>query len=86
MASRSIAVLMLVVFASACATPRVVRLDTGQGQALEHPVPTTGRAVAVGEEDFEEARERGWAMTFEQAVEYALNEADHGGMGETARS
>ena len=53
MVSRSIAVLMLVVFASACATPRVVRLDTGQGQALEHPVPTTGRAVAVGEEDFE---------------------------------
>jgi hypothetical protein len=40
----------------------------------------------LGEEDFEEARERGWAMTFEQAVEYALNEADHGGMGETARS
>jgi predicted ATPase/DNA-binding XRE family transcriptional regulator len=39
----------------------------------------------LGEEDFEEARERGWAMTFEQAVEYALDEADHGGMGETAR-
>src|SRR4028118_1211338 len=39
----------------------------------------------LGEEDFEEARERGRAMTFEQAVEYALDEADHGGMGETAR-
>ena len=40
----------------------------------------------LGEEDFEEARERGWAMTFEQAVAYALLEADHGGMRETARS
>lgn len=53
MASRWSAVFMLVVFASACATPRGVRLDTGQGQAFEHQPPTTGRAVAVGEEDFE---------------------------------
>jgi non-specific serine/threonine protein kinase len=40
----------------------------------------------LGEEDFEEARERGRAMTFEQAVAYALLEADHGGMRQTARS
>jgi tetratricopeptide (TPR) repeat protein len=29
----------------------------------------------LGEQDFEEAQERGWAMTFEQAVGYALSEA-----------
>jgi hypothetical protein len=27
----------------------------------------------MGEEAFEEAQEQGWAMTFEQAVEYALD-------------
>jgi hypothetical protein len=49
------AVFTLVVFASACATPRVVRLDTGQGEPLEHLPPTTSRSLAVGEEDFEES-------------------------------
>jgi hypothetical protein len=58
MASRLSAVLMLVVFTSACATPRVVRLDTGQGEPLEHLPPTTNRSVAVGEADFEGALAR----------------------------
>jgi hypothetical protein len=58
MASRLSAVFMLVVFASACATPRVVRLDTGQGELLEHVPPTTNRSVAVGEEHFEESLAR----------------------------
>jgi hypothetical protein len=30
----------------------------------------------LGEEGFEEARERGRELTFEQAVAYALSEAD----------
>ncbi len=58
MVSRVSAVFMLVVFASACATPRVVRLDTGQGEPLEHVPPTTNRSVAVGEEHFEESLAR----------------------------
>jgi len=58
MASRSMAVLTLVVFASACATPRMVRLDTGQGEPLEHLPPTTNHPMAVGEEDFEESLAR----------------------------
>jgi predicted ATPase/DNA-binding XRE family transcriptional regulator/Tfp pilus assembly protein PilF len=39
----------------------------------------------LGEEDFEEARDLGRAMGFEQAVEYALDEAGHGGTGEAGR-
>jgi hypothetical protein len=46
---------MLVVLASACASPRMVRLDTGQGEPLEHRPPTTNRFVAVSEETFEKA-------------------------------
>jgi hypothetical protein len=53
MASRWSAFIMLVVFASACATPRVVRLETGQGEPLEHLPPTTNRSVAVSGVDFE---------------------------------
>lgn len=55
MASRLTAVLMLVVLASACATPRAVRLDTGQGAPVEHRPPTTNRSVKVSEGDFEQA-------------------------------
>jgi tetratricopeptide (TPR) repeat protein len=40
----------------------------------------------LGDADFEARRTEGQEMTLEQAVEYALDEADHGGMGETARS
>jgi tetratricopeptide (TPR) repeat protein len=40
----------------------------------------------LGDADFEARRTEGQEMTLEQAVEYVLDEADHGGMGETMRS
>jgi hypothetical protein len=59
MARRVSAVLMVVaVVASACASPRVVRLETGQGPALEYQPPTRSQAVEVSAADFEEALER----------------------------
>ncbi|HEX8697519.1 MAG TPA: hypothetical protein VF815_01650 [Myxococcaceae bacterium] len=50
--------MLLVVFASACATPRVVRLDIGQGEPLEHLPPTMSRSVTVRGADFEGALAR----------------------------
>jgi hypothetical protein len=58
MARRVSAVLMVVVPASACASPRVVRLETGQGPALEYRPPTWNQAVEVSALDFEQALER----------------------------
>ncbi|HYH99114.1 hypothetical protein [Hyalangium sp.] len=55
MAHRLTAVLMMVVLASACATTRVVRLDTGQGAPLEYRSPTSNKSVEVGADEFEEA-------------------------------
>ena len=49
-----------------------------RGDAIHHVAGADDFALhaelfaELGEEDFEQARKRGWAMTFEQAVEYAL--------------
>jgi hypothetical protein len=58
MASQLTAVLMLVVLASACATPRKVLLDTGQGEPLEYRPLTASRSVQVSQLGFEEALAR----------------------------
>jgi hypothetical protein len=42
-------------FITACTTPRVVRLETGEGLPLEYRPPTWNRAVEVSASDFEEA-------------------------------
>ncbi|HEX8701677.1 MAG TPA: hypothetical protein VF815_22810, partial [Myxococcaceae bacterium] len=55
MVSRSVAVALLVALLGACAAPRMVRLDTGQGEVLEHHPPTTNRSAKVGQEAFEQA-------------------------------
>jgi hypothetical protein len=55
MVRRLSAVLMLVVLSTACATPRVVRLDTGEGPPLEYRPPTWNQSVEVSAADFEEA-------------------------------
>jgi len=42
MATRLITAVLLLVLLNACATPRVVRLDTGQGEPLEYtPLTST---------------------------------------------
>jgi PP-loop superfamily ATP-utilizing enzyme len=41
--------------------------------SLQERAVAEARAV-LGDATFEEARERGWEMTFEQAVEYALED------------
>jgi hypothetical protein len=54
MASRLTAEVVLLVLLNACASQRVVRLDTGQGETLEHR-PASNKSVKVDEEAFEEA-------------------------------
>jgi hypothetical protein len=54
MASRLTAAVVLLALLNACASQRVVRLDTGQGELLEHR-PPSNKAVKVDEEAFEEA-------------------------------
>ncbi|WP_257463572.1 SitA5 family polymorphic toxin [Archangium lipolyticum] len=54
MASRLTAAVVLLALLNACASQRVVRLDTGQGELLEHR-PLSNKAVKVDEEAFEEA-------------------------------
>jgi hypothetical protein len=58
MASRLIAVVLLVALSTGCATPHVVRLDTGQGTPLEYRPPTSSPSVRVDAEAFEEALSR----------------------------
>lgn len=56
MATRlTVSVLLLALLSSACASPRVVRLDTGQRTPLEHVPPSLNKSVEVGAEAFEEA-------------------------------
>lgn len=54
MAARLIAAVVLVALLNACASQRVVRLDTGQGAPLEHRSPSN-TSVTVDEDAFEEA-------------------------------
>jgi hypothetical protein len=55
MARRLTAAVVLLVLLNACATQRVVRLDTGQGAPLEYRPPTSNPSVKVDEEAFEDA-------------------------------
>lgn len=55
MTSRMSAALLLLALTTACATPRAVRLDTGQGSPLEYRPPTSHRSVEVGEGQFKDA-------------------------------
>ena len=55
MATRLTVVVLLLALLNACATPRVVRLDMGQGAVLEYrPLPST-QSVKVDAEAFEES-------------------------------
>jgi hypothetical protein len=55
MATRLTAVVLLLALLNACATQRVVRLDTGHGAPLEYRPPTLNTFVKVDAEAFEEA-------------------------------
>jgi len=48
----------LLLFATGCASTRVVRLDTGQGRPVEYVAPSWGESVDVDEDAFEEALAR----------------------------
>jgi hypothetical protein len=58
MATRLTVAVLLLALLNACATPRVVRLDTGQGAPLEYRPPTSKKSVKVDAEAFEEALTR----------------------------
>ena len=49
---------LLFALSTACATPRGVRLDTGQGAPLEYRAPTSNKSVKVDAAAFEEALTR----------------------------
>lgn len=56
MAPRRLAVaVLLLALLNACATQRVVRLDTGQGSPIDYKPPTSNKSVEVDEEAFEES-------------------------------
>jgi hypothetical protein len=54
MATRLIAAVVLLALLNACASPLLVRLDTGPGEPLEYQ-PPSNKSVKVGAEAFEEA-------------------------------
>jgi len=58
MATRLTAAVLLLALLNACATQRVVRLETGQGEPLEYRPPTSPQPVKVDAEAFEEALTR----------------------------
>jgi hypothetical protein len=58
MATRLGVTLLLLVLLNACATPRVIRLDTGQGSPLEYRPSSSTRSVRVDAKAFEEALAR----------------------------
>jgi len=51
-------VVLALLLATGCGSPRVVRLDTGRGRLLEYTPPTSNRSVEVGPRAFEEALTR----------------------------
>jgi hypothetical protein len=53
---RAVSVVLLLVLG--CASPRVIRLDTGEGRPLEYVPPTWDRSVGVDKRDFEHALAR----------------------------
>jgi len=58
MARRLTAAVLLLALFTACTTPRVVRLDMGQGAPLEYRPPTSNKSVKVDAAAFEEALTR----------------------------
>ena len=58
MAARLTVALLLMALAGACATPRVIRLDTGQEAPRDYRPATWHKSVKVSANDFEEALER----------------------------
>ncbi|WP_338052955.1 hypothetical protein [Pyxidicoccus trucidator] len=58
MATRLTVAVLLLALLNACASPRVVRLDTGQGSPLEYRPSSSNKSVKVDEEAFEEALAR----------------------------
>jgi hypothetical protein len=58
MATRLGVTVLLLALLNACATPRVVRLDTGQGSPLEYRPSSSNKSVKVDAEAFEEALAR----------------------------
>ncbi|ADO72855.1 hypothetical protein [Stigmatella aurantiaca] len=55
MATRLGVTMLLLALLNACATPRLVRLDTGQGTPLEYRPPSSNKSVTVDAEVFEDA-------------------------------
>ena len=55
MATRLSVVVLLLALLNACASPRVVRLDTGQGSPLEYRPSSSSNSVKMDAEAFEEA-------------------------------
>jgi hypothetical protein len=58
MATRLLVAVLLLALLDACATPRVVRLDTGQGSPVEYKPPSSHKSVKVDAEAFEDALAR----------------------------
>lgn len=55
MATKLLVALLLLALLNACAAPRVVRLDTGQGTPREYRFPSSNKSVEVDADSFEEA-------------------------------
>ena len=56
MAPRRLSVaILLLALSTGCGTPRVVRLDTGEGAPREYRPPTSNKSVKVDAKAFEEA-------------------------------
>jgi hypothetical protein len=62
MTTRLIIAVLILALLNACAAPFRVRLDTGQGEPLEHRSPTAHKPVRVDAEAFESALTQ-WVLT-----------------------
>jgi hypothetical protein len=52
---RQIVALLMAVLTASCTTPRVIRLDTGQGEPLQYQPPSGSLSVRVSQGEFEQA-------------------------------
>jgi hypothetical protein len=55
---RQIVALLMAALTAACTTPRVIRLDTGQGAPLRYHPPSESLSLKVSEDEFEETLTR----------------------------
>jgi hypothetical protein len=55
MATRLLVAVLLLALLNACASPRVIRLDTGQGTPLQYRPSSPNKSVKVDADEFEEA-------------------------------